>query len=310
VLVDLGRFWNFYRIPTHFWAWNFNSILLEVALCIMLYTTVLWIEVSPAVLEGWKDSRYSWLRRISLAVLPKMEKALPYFIALGLLLPTMHQSSLGSMMLLSGHKLHPLWHTPLLPLIFLISVVGMGYAAVTLECCISAKAFKRPQETPMLRALSVPVAGVLLTYATVRVAEVVYAGELGLITRMDNYSLLFLTEIALMVGPALGLILFRRVAGPAFFSAMAVLVVLGGALYRFSTFLIAYNPGPQWSYFPSWGEFAVTIGFISMEILGYVVMVKLFPILRGTAEHGRREGPHPSPVGGQTPGAHPTPQPA
>ncbi len=310
VLVDLGRFWNFYRIPTYFWQWNFNSILLEVALCIMLYTTVLWIEVSPAVLEGWKDSRFSWLRKISMAVLPKMERALPYFIALGLLLPTMHQSSLGSMMLLSGHKLHPLWHTPLLPLIFLISVVGMGYAAVTLECCISAKAFKRPQETPMLRALSVPIAGVLMTYATVRVAEVVYAGELGLVTRMDSYSLLFLTELALMVGPALGLILFRRVAGPAFFSAMAVLVVLGGALYRFSTFLIAYNPGPQWSYFPSWGEFAVTIGFISMEILGYVVMVKLFPILRGTAEHGRREGPHPSPAGGRTPGAHPTPQPA
>ncbi len=310
VLVDLGRFWNFYRIPTYFWQWNFNSILLEVALCIMLYTTVLWIEVSPAVLERWQESKISWLRKIAVAVLPKMEKALPYFIALGLLLPTMHQSSLGSMMLLSGHKLHPLWHSPLLPLLFLISVVAMGYAAVTLECCISAKAFKRPQETPMLRALAVPIAGVLLTYSTLRVAEIAYAGELGLVARMDFYSLLFLVEMALMAGPALGLILWRSRAGAGFFSAMAVAVVLGGGLYRFSTFLIAYNPGPQWSYFPSLAEFAVTIGFISIEILGYVLMVKLFPILRGTAEKGGHDGPHPSPAGGSTPDAHPTPVPA
>jgi Ni/Fe-hydrogenase subunit HybB-like protein len=310
VLVDLGRFWNFYRIPTYFWAWNFNSILLEVALCIMLYTTVLWIEVSPAVLEGFQGSKIPWLRKIASAVLPKLEKALPYFIALGLLLPTMHQSSLGSMMLISGHKLHPLWQSPLLPLLFLISVVGMGYAAVTLECCISAKAFKRPQETPMLRALAAPIAGVLLTWALVRIAEVAYAGELGYITRMDNYSLLFLTEMALMVGPAIGLILRRRTAGPAFFTAMATSVVLGGGLYRFSTFLIAYNPGAQWSYFPSAAEFMVTIGFISMEILGYLLMVKYFPILRGTAEHARHDGSHPSPGGGRTPGVDPTPLPA
>jgi Ni/Fe-hydrogenase subunit HybB-like protein/Fe-S-cluster-containing dehydrogenase component len=310
VLVDLGRFWNFYRIPTHFWAWNFNSILLEVALCIMLYTTVLWIEVSPAVLEGWQGSKYAWLRKISMAVLPKLEKALPYFIALGLLLPTMHQSSLGSMMLLSGHKLHPLWHSPLLPLLFLVSVVGMGYAAVTLEATISAKAFKRPQETPMLRALAVPVAGVLLAYAALRVGEIVWAGELGYVTRMDGYSLLFLAEMALMVGPALGFILWRRRAGPVFLATMATSVVLGGGLYRFSTFLFAYNPGPQWSYFPSLAEFMVTIGFISMEILGYVLMVKLFPILRGTGSEAGHDGPRPSPAVGEPAGAHPTPLPA
>jgi Ni/Fe-hydrogenase subunit HybB-like protein len=156
----------------------------------------------------------------------------------------------------------------------------------------------------------VPIAGVLLTYAALRLGEVAYAGELGYITRMDNYSLLFLAEMALMVGPALGLILLRRNAGPAFFAAMAVSVVLGGGLYRFSTFLIAYNPGPQWSYFPSLGEFAVTIGFISMEILGYVLMVKLFPILRGTAAEAGHGGAHPSRAGGPTAGAHPTPQPA
>jgi Ni/Fe-hydrogenase subunit HybB-like protein/Fe-S-cluster-containing dehydrogenase component len=290
VLVDLGRPWNFYRIPTFFWEWNFNSILLEVALCIMCYTTVLWIEVSPAVLEGWQESRVPMLRKIAARVLPRLEAALPYFIALGLLLPTMHQSSLGSMMLMAGHKLHPLWYSPLLPLMFLVSVVGMGYAAVTLECCLSARAFRRPQETPMLRALSVPISAVLLLYSGLRVGEVVWAGEVGLVTRMDGYSLLFLTEIALMAVPAVALFLGRKTAGPGFFVAMATLVVLGGSLYRFSTFLFAFNPGPQWSYFPSLTEFAVTFGFIAAEILGYILMVKLFPILRGAADDGHHAG--------------------
>ncbi|HEX6558267.1 MAG TPA: Ni/Fe-hydrogenase cytochrome b subunit [Longimicrobiales bacterium] len=290
VLVDIGRPWNFYRIPLFFWDWNFSSILLEVALCIMLYTMVLWIEVSPALLEGWQESRYERLRKIASTLAPKLEKALPYFIALGLLLPTMHQSSLGSLMLMAGHKLHPLWHTPLLPLLFLISCVAMGYAAVTLECCISSWAFKRPKETPMLRALAVPIATVLLLYATLRVADIVYRGKTGLILSMDFNALLFLGEMALFVVPALLLIVRRRVADSRFFMAMAALVIVAGSLYRFSTYLIAFNPGPQWHYFPALPEFAVTIGFISAEIAGYIILVRRFPILRGHAEPRRRPG--------------------
>jgi len=122
------------------------------------------------------------------------------------------------------------------------------------------------------------------------------AGELDYITRMDGHSILFLVEMSLFVGPALALILFRRVGGPGFFAGTAALVVLGGTLYRFSTFLFAFNPGDQWSYFPSIPEFAVTIGFISAEVLGYLLMVKLFPILRGSTPDHRRGGAHPAPV--------------
>ena len=283
VLVDIGRPWNFYRIPLFFWDWNFNSILLEVALCIMLYTMVLWIEISPALLEGWQASRLAWLRKIAKTVGPRIERALPYFIALGLVLPTMHQSSLGSLMLVAGQKLHPLWHTPLLPLLFLVSVVAMGYAAVTLETCISSWAFKRPKETPMLRALAVPIAAVLLTYAALRVGDIVYRGKFDLVMRMDFYSLQFFVEMALFLAPALLLIARRGVGDSPFFLSMAALVIVAGSLYRFSTYLIAFNPGPQWHYFPAIPEFAVTIGFVSAEIFGYIVLVKRFPILRGEA---------------------------
>lgn len=286
VLVDIGRPWNFYRIPTFFWEWNFNSILLEVALCIMLYTTVLWIEVLPIFLEQWKDSRIGRLRSMAVAVSPKLEKALPYFIALGMVLPTMHQSSLGSFMLMAGVKVHALWSTPLLPLLFLVSCVAMGYAAVTLECCISARAFKRPSETPVLRALGLPISMVLLAYVVLRLADVVQQGKVGLITQMDGFSVLFLVEMALFTVPALALLIARKKAPAGLLVALAVMVVGGGALYRFSTFLFAYRPGPQWSYFPSLAEIAVTVGFVAAEILGYIILVKRFPILRGIAASG------------------------
>jgi len=281
VLIDIGRAWNFYKIPLFFWHWNFNSILLEVALCIMLYTTVLWIEVSPALLEGLKDSRFEPLRRVSTFAMPKIERALPFFIALGLLLPTMHQSSLGSLMLMAGLKLHPLWRTPLLPLLFLISCVAMGYGVVTLESCISSKAFRRPAETPMLRGLAVPISLVIFAWAAVRAMDVLHRGQIGLVTRMDGHSLLFLSEMALFLIPAIGLLARRRSAGPGYLTVMASMILLAGALHRFSTYLFAFNPGEQWSYVPAIPELAVTIGLVAAEILGYIVLVKRFPILRG-----------------------------
>jgi Ni/Fe-hydrogenase subunit HybB-like protein/Fe-S-cluster-containing dehydrogenase component len=281
VLIDIGRWWNFYKIPLGYENWNFNSILLEVALCIMLYTMVLWIEISPAFLEKWSESGKGWLKRFAVAASPKIERAMPYMIAAGLVLPTMHQSSLGSLMLLAGEKLHPLWHTPLLPALFLVSCIAMGYAAVTLESLISSRVFNRPRETPMLRALAGPISFVLIAYVALRSIDILVRGKLGLVMAMDAYSFLFMVEMMLFSIPALGLLLARRAARPGFLLTVGVAVILAGALYRFSTFLIAFNPGPEWSYFPSGIEFMVTIGLVSAEILGYVVIVKKFPILRG-----------------------------
>jgi len=281
VLIDIGRPWNFYKIPMLFWHWNFSSILLEVALCIMVYTMVLWIELSPAFLERWAQSEVRGLRRFARKVMPKLERAMPYLIALGMLLPTMHQSSLGGLMMLSGHKLNPLWQTPLLPLLFLISCVAMGYGAVTLECCFSSRMFRRPKETEMLRALSGPVALVLATYLVVRLLDVYSRGVLPLVTRLDGPSLLFLGEMALFALPMLALLFARRKATDAYYAFIALTVIGAGALYRFSTYLIAYDPGARWSYFPAAPEFAVTIGLVALELIGYIVIVKRFPVLRG-----------------------------
>jgi hypothetical protein len=210
---------------------------------------------------------------------------MPYVIAVGLLLPTMHQSSLGSLMLLAGAKLHPLWRTPLLPLLFLVSCVGMGYAAVVLEATISSKVFRRPSETPMLRALAGPISVVLLGYALLRLYDVYHRGLISQLLVFDHYTLLFHVEMALFTVPALLLLFGRRRAEAALLATVAVMVILAGALYRFSTYLIAFNPGAEWSYFPSLPEFAVTVGLVAGEIMGYLVLVKRFPILRGAPTH-------------------------
>jgi Ni/Fe-hydrogenase subunit HybB-like protein len=284
VMIDLGRFWNTVKVPVLFWQWNLHSVLLEVALCIMLYTFVLWIELSPAFLEKWRGGQDGRLRRFSLRASPVVERALPWLIALGLLLPTMHQSSLGSLMILSGPKLHPLWQTPLLPLLFLVSCVGMGYAAVIMETALSGRAFGRRPETETLASLSGPMRLTLWLYVAIRLVDLAARGRLGLVLTSGGYGLLFAVEMGLFAGAALMLGGRARVRDLGHLFRAALVIAVGGALYRFSTFLIAYDPGGGWSYFPAVTEILITVGLVSAEIMAYIYIVKLFPILAGT--HG------------------------
>ncbi len=283
VLIDLGRTWHVWKLMVYPGLWNFNSVLLEVALCVILYTCVLWIEISPSIMERWKREGKEGLRRIALFFSPKLNRVMPYAISVGLLLPTMHQSSLGSLMLLAGEKLHPLWQTPLLPLLFLVSCVGMGFASTTLESLTSSWAFKRPRETPMLRSLARPAAMVLLLYVALRMIDVTVRGHVGLIMIGDLYSSLFLIEMGLFVIPAVGLLVEGRRASTAMLVTAGVTVMLAGGLYRFSAFLIAFNPGPEWSYWPTGLEIMGSIGLVTLGIMGYMVIVKKLPILRSVS---------------------------
>jgi Ni/Fe-hydrogenase subunit HybB-like protein len=282
VIVDLGRWWNTWRVVIEFWNWNLNSILLEVALCIMAYTIVLWIELAPAFLEGAKTAKNEKLRRFAAATLPPLEKALPFVIALGLLLPTMHQSSLGSLMLLAGQKVHALWQTPLLPLLFLISVVAMGYGAVVIESTLSTKFFKRPSETALLYRLARVVAPINIVYVALRIIDLTLRGDAALMFTSGGFSLLFLIEIALFLTPAF-LVYSKQGARAGTLFRIAMMVLLAGGLYRFSTFLVAFRPADGWVYFPSVVEILITAGVIAGEIAAYIAIVKKFPILSAPA---------------------------
>lgn len=281
VVLDVGRYYELWKVPLYFWRWNLNSVLLEVALCIMAYVLVLWIELAPAFLTRGATAPWPRVRRFSVWAQPRLSRALIWIVALGLLLPTMHQSSLGSLMLLAGPRLHPLWNTPFLPLLFLISCVGMGYAAVVIEGAVSSLLLKREPERAMLAGLARVVVPIVGLYLALRIGDLAWRGQLAALVGFDLRANLALIELALFAAAPLMLATDaqRRDLGNLFRAAM---VLIGaGTLYRFDTFLVAFDPGPAWSYFPSVGETLVTVGLVSIELLGYIAIVRYFPILSG-----------------------------
>ncbi len=291
VVFDVGRYWNLWRVPVMPWQWNGTSVLLEVALCIMAYVGVLFLEVSPAVLEKWSEGGEAGRAAFARRWLPRVEKALPFIVALGLVLPTMHQSSLGSLLLVAWTKVHPLWHTGLLPLLFLLTALGMGYAIVYFESIFSSMKFHRQMETKMLSRIGVFVAGVLLAFLAVRFSALFAADRLGLTLRSGVHSFFFWGETLLLLVAAFLFMQQGVRASAARQLEAALLALAGGALYRIDAFLTAYNPGDNWVYFPSLGEIFVTLGFVAAETVAYVFIVKKFPILAGVSVPATRPEP-------------------
>ncbi|MES9933177.1 MAG: Ni/Fe-hydrogenase cytochrome b subunit [Candidatus Sedimenticola sp. PURPLELP] len=273
-IFDMGRWWQFYNILLP-WNWNFNSVMLEVGLCVATYIIVLVLEFAPAVLERFGAEK----------LLKLLNKMLFFFIALGVLLPTMHQSSLGSLLIAMGYKVDPLWQSlQMQPLLAILTAVTMGFSIVVFEGSFAAVGFGRQSETPLLKGLGKGIVGLILVYLVVRFAEIIIGGKLGLVFTGDFSSLMFLLETALFIIPLVILMSpSRRSSGPMLLMA-AISMLLAGALYRFNAFLFTFDPGPGYSYFPSVPEIMVTLGVVAFEIMAYIVLVKSFPVLH-RAEH-------------------------
>lgn len=314
VMVDLGRPWNFYNffIPSQMQA---NSVMFEVALCIMSYTTVLMIELLPAILMSmetsewrrlrsfmdWLHQRYpldkekvltrvEWVRSAAAWLRPKLDKVLVIFIVLGVTLPTMHQSSLGSMLLIAATKLHPLWHTGFLPLLFLINCIYIGYSIAILQLIIAAYAFKRPYDIKELSGLARIIPWLTAIWLVVAIWDLTARGQWPAAFSFDLYSCSFLTEFALIITGSLLLLKKQNRVSPRGLYISAALVLLGGALYRVNVYMIGFDPGQGWKYFPSVVELLVTVGIVAFEILGFQVIVKLCPVLPRIRESRRPVG--------------------
>jgi Ni/Fe-hydrogenase subunit HybB-like protein len=268
VFFDIGRYWEFWHLFVPKYA-QVNSALFEVAVCVAAYTTVLLIEFTPIVMErfGWEEPRR------------KLNRILFFFIALGVLLPTMHQSSLGTVLVVFGPQLHPLYQTNLLPALFLVSCIGMGLAAVVFEGTMSSLALRRPMERLLLGKLM--AVGIVLAalFLVARFVDAGVRGALPLAFEASWPAAFFWIETALFGGPIL--LLFtaksRRRSQRLFVGAISL--ALAGIIYRLSAYLVAYQTGAGWSYFPSLGELSVTLGLIAFEILGIIVAIRYLPIL-------------------------------
>jgi Ni/Fe-hydrogenase subunit HybB-like protein len=285
VTIDLGRPWELWKVPVFFWRWS-HSPQLEVALCVATYVAVLLVELSPAFFEKWKTSPDSGLRRLAEKGMGLVDKVMIFLLALGILLPTMHQSSLGTMMLLTGPKLHPLWFTPWLPFLFLVNCIIMGYGVVVLESHASASAFGRRRETEMLGRLAKVAMWVAWFFVFFRVVDVAYRGQ-AMRALTEAYGIAYFLELALLVAAALILGSEARRRSPSQQALAALLLVVGGAVYRFNVYLVGFRPGSNWSYFPAVPELLITFGIVALEIALYVAAVKTFPILAGEPEPAR-----------------------
>ena len=270
VMIDLGRYWQFYTLMWPGFI-NVNSVMLEVAWCVMAYIGVLFVEFAPTALErfGLKN------------VQQKLSKVMFLVIAVGILLPTMHQSSLGTMAVVAGNQISPLWQTQLLPPLFLISALLMGYAIVPFESILASMGLRRPLETDLLAKLTKVMLVVTGFYLLLRFGDLLWRGALGLafVGALDSYmfwfeNLLFVIPILLLAKPA-----NRNSPRLIFLSAISLL--LAGSIYRINTYLVGYHPvaGGTWHYFPSMGEIMVTVGIFSLEVMLYLIVVKTLPVL-------------------------------
>ena len=268
VMVDLGRYWLFYNLLLP-WYMQPNSVMFEVAVCVMAYTAVIWIEFTPAFLERFGLQR----------VREKLSKALFIIIAIGILLPTMHQSSLGTMAVLWGHKLSPLWQTQMLPLLFLMSAILMGAALVPFEGNFASLGFNRPPETNLYGKLSSYVLTLLGAFILLRLGDLTFRGVWSYAFDQSTNAFFFWIEMALYILPFLLMLDRANRSSRQMIFILSVCLLLAGTLYRFNTYLIGYNPGAEWSYFPSIAEMLITIGMFSLEIVLYLFFVKQFPVL-------------------------------
>jgi Ni/Fe-hydrogenase subunit HybB-like protein len=262
LLYDLGKPYNIWHPLI---MWNPHSVMFEVAWCVMLYLTVLALEFSPAVFERFRLQKpLELLKAITI----------PLVIA-GVLLSTLHQSSLGSLFLIVPSKLHPYWYSPLLPLFFFISAVGAGMAMVIFESNLSARAFGQEIEMPLLAALGRAMAVVLGVYGILRLQDLWRRGALAHLREPSTETVLFALEIVLGLLIPLSLLLLRRVREDreGLFAA-AVLVITGFFLNRLNVSITGLEYSARAHYFPRWTEVAVTLSMVGIGFVCFALAAR------------------------------------
>lgn len=277
LMFDLGR-------PDRIWhpliMWNPRSVMFEVGWCVTLYTTVLFLEFSPAVLEKMKwHAPLKWFRIISV----------PLMIA-GVILSTLHQSSLGSLYLLVPHKLDRLWYTPYMPLFFFTSAIAVGLAMTIFESWHSSRAFGRHLETPLLENLASVLLVVQGTYVAMRLMDLSNRHAWGLLAQNRPETYLFLLELLLAAVP-LVLLARRNVrSNPSLLYWTALMVIFGFITNRLNISVTGIERASGVTYIPKWTEIAVTLFIVALGFVLFRQAVKYLPIFEepGTEAEGNR----------------------
>ncbi len=287
LIVDIGRSWAIWKPLVY---WNPHSVLFEVAMCVMFYLNVLYIEFLPILVEQFKGrvkmpGPLAALDGVAENLLGLADRILPrimwFFIIAGVVLSCMHQSSLGSLMLIAPTKLHPLWYTPILPLLFLVSAVTVGYPMVVFETTLATASLKLDPEMKILSPLTRITIFLLGTYLALKIGDMVIRGTYVYLLDGTAQTNAFLVEMIcgiiipwiMLLSPAV-----RRSRRRLFIAC--ALIVGGVLLNRINVFVVGYRPPVSENYyFPSISEMLITIGFISGLMFLYRFIATYLPVL-------------------------------
>jgi Ni/Fe-hydrogenase subunit HybB-like protein len=276
---DVGRPWNFVWLADPR-TWNHYSVLWEVAVCMTAYFILaLDVENMPPFLERMYRSEDPAKREKAMKIFKFMQKTFPFGIGLAFVLPSMHQSSLGSLMYLAGPRVNVLWQTPLLPLLYLLMAYILGFACVLLVLALSSYVWNLGWDADILGRLAQVMSWTTLVWMAIRIGDLMYRGVLGMAFSFDKFSLYFLLETVLVLLPALMLLSKSQREAPGSLFRLTFLTAIGGLFYRFTPTTLAFSPLGDYRYFPSVAEILMSIGFTALAVSVFLYAVKTFAIL-------------------------------
>jgi c(7)-type cytochrome triheme protein len=262
LFFDLGKPYNIWHPII---MWNPRSVMFEVGWCVTLYTTVLALEFSPVVFERLKLERP--LKIVKSLTIP--------LVIMGVILSTLHQSSLGSLFLIVPSKLHPLWYSPLLPLFFFISAIALGCAMTILESFLSLRAFRKSLEPHLLAALGKVAAIVLGLYLSLKLYDLTSRGEISRAFDPAYEGRMFLAEILLgVIAPMVMLAIPKIRKDQLGLFVSALMIVMGFIMNRLNVGITGVDRSSGVSYFPSFTEVSVTLMIVAIGFVIFSLAVK------------------------------------
>lgn len=273
LLFDLGLPWNIWHAMIY---WNPHSALFEVAWCVMLYLTVLFMEFLPVVLEKYPG--ISMLKTIH----DKLIKIKIPLVIVGIMLSTLHQSSLGSLFLAMPYRLHPLWYTPIIPIFFFVSAISLGLMMVMVESSVSHYFYKKTTNTSILKKLSKAGIWMLLIYGVARFIDIWIRGAGVFLFDGTTAMWLYWSEMAMTVFiPVIIFSIKKFRESNAWLFSGALIGVFGVVFNRLNVGGLTHlnNLGEVGTfYFPSWMELAVSAGVVSVVMLVFFFFVENFKV--------------------------------
>jgi Ni/Fe-hydrogenase subunit HybB-like protein len=273
LLFDLGRPWFIWHQMIYR---NLHSVMFEVGMCVMFYTTVLFFEFLPNIFErlNWKTP-IKWINKVY-----------PVLIVAGILLSTLHQSSLGSLYLIMPSKLHPFWYSPALPFFFFGSAVAVGLAMTIFESTQSAKAFGRQLELPVLVTLGGALLIALWVNALLRFEDYFHRGLLRQIVTPSYEAYFLWLELTLTFVIPISMLSFKKVRlSPQLLYLASISTVLGFITNRLNIAVIGFETHVGHHYIPKWTEFSITLMIIAIGFALFGVAAKYLPIFGEEEKH-------------------------